>query len=138
MHVHLFLTLRHYMRGFIALFFLLVFSFQVLPLKALGKLLARAQMTEEVKHSCEKDDCGGDDTGDDGFGGCDDDDDAGKDSKEGKDDTIEKYNDIIHHHHSVFRIFTGGASHTGLTHPADEDVLHLFIKDIHCPPPNCQ
>ena len=131
------------MRGFIALFFLMVFSFQVLPLKALGRLLAKAQMTEEVKHSCDKDDdgCSGDDIGDDGCGGCDDDDaddaDGNKDSKENKEDTVEKYSGIFCHEYSTFPILTGSTSRGTLTHPADEDLLHLFIKDIHCPPPNC-
>ncbi len=37
------------MRRFLALIFLIIFSFQVLPLKAIGKLLAKGQTTEEVQ-----------------------------------------------------------------------------------------
>ncbi len=37
------------MRLFLALIFLTIFSFQVLPLKVIGKLLAKAQTTEEVQ-----------------------------------------------------------------------------------------
>ncbi len=40
--------------------FLFVFSFQVLPVKTLGKLLAKGQTEEEVKHDCSGDDCGDD------------------------------------------------------------------------------
>jgi len=36
------------MKRFIALICLLIFSFQVLPVKQLGKLLSKAQNTEEV------------------------------------------------------------------------------------------
>ena len=36
------------MRKFIAIFFLSLFTIQLLPLKAIGKLLCNGQMTEEV------------------------------------------------------------------------------------------
>lgn len=39
------------MRPFLATFFLLIFSFQVLPVKEIGKLLFKAQTTEEVHES---------------------------------------------------------------------------------------
>lgn len=40
------------MRKFIAIICLAIFSFQVIPVRALGKLLASAQMTEEIPHDC--------------------------------------------------------------------------------------
>jgi hypothetical protein len=47
------------MRRFLALLFLTIFSFQVLPLKAIGKLMDREQTTEEVQ----QDDANTDDQG---------------------------------------------------------------------------
>ncbi|GAA4460822.1 hypothetical protein GCM10023093_04240 [Nemorincola caseinilytica] len=105
-----------------------------MPVKALGKLLAKAQMTEEVKHSC--DDDATDDNGcpdDEGPGG----NEGSKDSKESKDETIDKFNDLIHYDHSIFPLLSKSSSPGSLSHPANEDLLHLFKKDIHCPPPNC-
>jgi hypothetical protein len=49
------------MRKSLAIIFLVIFSCQVLPLKAIGKLLAKAQTTEEVQHdggADNPDDCG--------------------------------------------------------------------------------
>jgi len=36
------------MKKFLAIIFLTIFAFQVLPIKAIGKILASGQMTEEV------------------------------------------------------------------------------------------
>lgn len=47
------------MKRFLAYIFLAIFSFQVLPVKELGKILFKGQMTEEVHENCniESDDC---------------------------------------------------------------------------------
>jgi hypothetical protein len=45
-------------KQFLAYIFLFVFSFQVLPVKELGKLLFKGQMTEEVHESGCMDDSG--------------------------------------------------------------------------------
>ncbi len=43
------------MRKFLSILFLAIFSFQILPIKAIGKLLCSNQMTEEVhEHGCSK------------------------------------------------------------------------------------
>jgi hypothetical protein len=47
------------MRKFLAIIFLVIFSCQILPLKAIGKLLAKAQTTEEVQHDGGNSDDGG-------------------------------------------------------------------------------
>jgi hypothetical protein len=44
------------MKPFLATFFLLIFSFQVLPVKEIGKFLFKSQTTEEV-HENHSDDC---------------------------------------------------------------------------------
>lgn len=41
------------MRHFLAYIMLTIFSFQVLPVKELGKLLFKAQLTEEIHEDCE-------------------------------------------------------------------------------------
>lgn len=119
------------MKQLVALFFLIVFSFQVVPVKALGRLIAKAQMTEEVKGSCDSDD----------DGGCADD--NTKDSKDTKDEkekdeNAEKYNDLLHYeriHSDQLLAITGPQNKFTLW--TSEDLIHLFTKDIHCPPPNC-
>lgn len=45
------------MRRFVAFIFLTIFSFQLLPVRAIGKLFAKSQQTEEVKDSCSDDSC---------------------------------------------------------------------------------
>lgn len=119
------------MKQAIALFFLFIFSFQVLPAKALGKLIAKAQMTEEVKHSCDNDnddDCGssGDDSKD------------GKDGKDDKDEISEKYNEIFYPYRPIpLHTVSFVPPNKKLNIWTSEDLIHLFTKDIHCPPPNC-
>lgn len=119
------------MKQSVALFFLIIFSFQIVPAKALGKLISKAQMTEEVKSSCDNN-C--DDDGD-----CDND--ASKDSKDGKDEkdeTTEKYNNLIHQDRALTEHTTIAVNTTNkTTFWTSEDLIHLFTKDIHCPPPNC-
>jgi hypothetical protein len=43
------------MKKFIAGIFLLIFSFQILPVKELGKMLFKNQLTEEIKETCDTD-----------------------------------------------------------------------------------
>lgn len=102
-------------KRWLAYFFLLIFSFQALPVKAIGKLLAKNQMTEEVKSDCDED--GADDT---------------------DDDSLERIKDLCSYNH----IPPGFAmALTGLKadaqHHGEEDLPNSHIKDIHCPPPNC-
>lgn len=125
------------MKHAVALFFLFIFSFQVLPAKALGKLIAKAQMTEEVKHSC-------DNGSDDGSGNSDDDskddDKDGKDEKDQdeKDESSEKYNSFFQQDRPTTEyFFTTANPGKSLIIWASENLIHLFTKDIHCPPPNC-
>lgn len=103
------------MRHFAAIFFLLIFSFQILPVRAIGKLLAKNQQTEEVKDDC-----------------CDTDDDSKEDnSKEAK------YNDLFHHYYPPAVTCKAKTQESNaIVHRSD--ALHdCHIKDIHCPPPNC-
>ena len=97
------------MRKLLAILFLLIFSFQVLPVRAIGKLLSKAQQTEEeVKHSCDKD---------------------------GDGDAL-KYVDLINHSYSTFpaRGFIV-KDKTINVHYAD-DLPAAHITEIPSPPPN--
>ncbi len=106
------------MRTVIALFFLLVFSLQALPVKTMGKLLGKKQQSEEVKDGC-------DDTTDDD---CDD------DSKDGKG---LNYNDLICHHTTAFDIdFSFSKSVAPASH-LDDDLPNSHTRDILSPPPDC-
>ena len=40
------------MKKIVAYIFLFIFSFQILPVKELGKMLFKQQMTEEIKEDC--------------------------------------------------------------------------------------
>jgi len=104
-------------KRWLAYFFLVIFSFQPLPVKAIGKLIAKRQMTEEVKNDC------------------DDDDDAGDDSD---DDTLETLKEACLHHHSndIVGRLTFALS-AQLYRQGAEDLPSAHVKDIHCPPPNC-
>lgn len=123
------------MRAWVAFLFLFIFSFQVLPVRALGKMIAKAQMTEEVKGDCDDDaDHGTDDTDYGGDG----------DTKDGKTDTeketsISKIDDLVfmdvrNDESLLFSIIITQKK----VLPPDDDLIHLFVKDIHCPPPNCR
>ncbi len=109
------------MRNVAAIFFLLIFSFQVLPIKAIGKLLAKNQMTEEVKQDCS-----------------DTDDDNKEDSKEGKDDNKEgKYNDLFHNIHAATPIGDLAIKKKVISNHGSDDLPNSYVEDIICPPPNC-
>ena len=120
------------MRAWISLFFLFIFSFQVLPVRALGKMIAKAQMTEEVKGDC--DDDTSHDTNDTDSGG------DGKDCKTDteKETSLSKVDDLhfTEVRRDVFFSFTLLIDNKKAL-PPDDDLIHLFVKDIHCRPPNC-
>ena len=97
------------MKKLLAIVFLVIFSFQVVPVKALGKLLSKGQTEEEVKKDC--------DSGDD----C---------------DNAGKYLDLIHHTANTFTATTFMVvDKVAIWHYAD--VLPVsHVADIPSPPPN--
>jgi len=105
------------MRNYLAYFFLFVFSFQALPVKAIGRMLAKNQMTEEVKQDCQDLD---DDTDDGGYG-----------------DGDDLFNDIICHHPYDFVLTPVADRHIITAFHFIDDLPNSHIADIHCPPPNC-
>ena len=102
------------MRKLLAIFFLTIFSFQVLPLKAIGKLLNSGQNTEEV-HS--------DDAPEDGAGG-----------------KLAKFGDdlLIFHHHTP-DLFASrqyfDVKVTAFIHRA-ESLPSVHVAEIPSPPPD--
>lgn len=107
------------MRRWLALLFLLIFSFQVLPFRAKGKLVGKAQTEEEVKNGA-KDDCG-----DSGDSDCSDD-----------DPFSGKFGEWVDHSlpgldfHYISRI------HKVASYIKDDDVRCSYVGDIISPPPN--
>jgi len=98
------------MRKVLAIIFLIIFSFQVIPLKAVGKLLVKGQTEEEVKHGC-------DDSGD-------------LDGKAGK------YNDLIFHSTMNFSsVRTIEKDKSFMEHRSDALPLS-HVAEIPSPPPN--
>lgn len=98
------------MKKFLAYIFLFIFSFQVLPVKELGKLLFKGTMTEEVHESGNSDD--------------------GSFSKLKKEDPK-----ILFHTTLLARQqYLAGKVHTAI-HEADRLPVN-FIPDILTPPPN--
>ena len=100
------------MRKLLAILFLLVFSLQVLPVKAIGKLLSKQQTEEDVKHSCDNAD---------------------------KDDlnNTGKYLDLIDHSFENFTAERFVALNKVAKHCYDDDLPTAHIADIPSPPPNC-
>lgn len=94
-------------------------------MKAIGKLLAKNQLTEEVKSDCQDTD---DSNDTDDSGDVDDYDD-------GDDNPLKE----MFFHHSVNEAPTAHFSYLTITwqHHIDDDLPNSHIKDIHCPPPNC-
>lgn len=97
------------MKHFIAYLCLLIFSFQVLPVKELGKLLCKGQNTEEV-HECSAD---------------------GNTAKEKKADDFKLYGP---HSQAVFLISLEQKVIVSL-HAAD-NLPENHVADILTPPPN--
>lgn len=109
--VVLFVTLQP-MRKHLAILFLIVFSFQVLPMKTIGKLLVKGQTEEEVKHGC---DDGGDDM----------------DLKTGK------YNDLIAHSYTSFSVTELSVKSRTITVHYSDVLPVAHVAEIPSPPPNC-
>lgn len=103
------------MKRWLAYFFLLIFSFQALPVKAIGKILAKQQLTEEVKNDCDGDDDGADDSDD-------------------LEPLKEAYPHNFNYSERTARAFAPGVY---LYRHGKEDLPNSHVKDIHCPPPNC-
>jgi hypothetical protein len=107
-------------KRWLAYFFLVIFSIQALPVKALGKYLVKRQLTEEVKGDCDGDDAT-DDSADDT-----------------EDDNIEGVKDFYMHHPDHNPALLNFASiKLRTSHSCEEDVPKSHVADIHCPPPNC-
>lgn len=105
------------MKHFVAYIFLIIFSFQVLPVKELGKVLFKGQMTEEVHESCDAD--------------CSDDCPTSKVKKESE------FNKIlcIANESIALQSYINTQLHTA-THKTECLPKH-FVADITTPPPNC-
>jgi hypothetical protein len=93
---------------------LIIFSFQVAPVKALGKLLAKAQTTEEVHND------GSDNSEDDG--------------------SMSKFNDLYLSYHypdvaAQTLYFKNKIS--GIIHRADA-LPATLVADVQSPPPDCK
>ena len=103
------------MRKWLAVVFLIIFSCQVLPVRSIGKLLAKGQTEEEVKHSCDSSD-------DDCTGGA------------------LSFTDFIYQQHSTYEISRPSAIYvSGVSfawHPA-VDLPPSHACEILSPPPNC-
>ena len=98
------------MRKFLAIVFLLIFSFQVIPMKAIGKLLSKGQTEEEVKHSCDgKDDCS---------------------------DDAASYVDLIGHSYDTFTVTRLSLKVKIKDWRYTEDLPVAHIAEIPSPPPN--
>lgn len=97
------------MRNLLAYFFLIIFSFQVLPMRAIGKIIAKGQLTEEVNEDC----CNADDS----------------DTANG--------NDMICLFSEYVSIVSPVEVKAATPVFRNEDLPSDLIKDIHCPPPNC-
>jgi hypothetical protein len=104
------------MRNLLAIFLLLIFSIQALPVKLIGKSLVKNQQTEEVKGDCD-DDC--DDCDDDDL------------SKE------EKYNEVTQHYNIGISFSTPNLKTKRTCYYSNDRLPNSHVRDIHCPPPNC-
>jgi hypothetical protein len=105
------------MKHLVAYIFLIVFSFQVLPVKELGKMLFKGLLTEEVHEHCNADDC--------------DDCPVSKIKKESE------YNDMLHvaQESIALQSYINTKLHTAI-HKTESLPKH-FVADITTPPPNC-
>jgi len=102
------------MRKCLAVIFLIIFSFQVLPMKVLGKLLAKGQTEEEVK----------------GDSDCDSD-------SDGLDGKVSKYNEFIFEiPQDCSVVFLVKKIVNTIVHKSD-DLPVCYVAEILSPPPNC-
>ena len=99
------------MRQWLAILFFIIFSLQVLPVKAIGKLMVKAQTEEDAKHN-----------------------DADDDSD---DVPAINYSDIINHH-PVFILSAPvyNAQEAIFTEYYKDGILPSYIAEIPSPPPN--
>lgn len=101
------------MKTVVAFFFLFIFTFQIVPVRAIGKLIVKGQQTEEVKEDC-----------------------SDTDSEDGKDTKDSVCGDFIcSNSPSLFPapVLMPAAKMQVQTH---EHLPNTYIMDIHCPPPN--
>lgn len=104
------------MKKLLAGFFLLIFSFQILPVKELGKFLFKNQLTEEIKET------------------------DGSETEDGEAFKIKKEGDPFCHTdaHSEQLARIQYFSHSLLTALHEAERLPLqHVADIFAPPPNC-
>ena len=104
------------MKHWVAYFFLFIFSFQVLPVKEIGKILFKNQLTEEVKESGCEDGCDGE---------------TSKLKKEG--DPLQR---IHWEDQQVARLQHLSHSLQTAIHEAERLPIH-HVGEILTPPPNC-
>lgn len=101
------------MKVFLAYIFLFIFSFQVLPVKELGKILFKGQMTEEIHEA--------------GHGS---DDSQASKAKKGADPFK-----ISETEYTALNLYLGTRVLTAIHYAEDMNTQH--IPDIFVPPPNC-
>lgn len=100
------------MRRFLALIFLLAFTCQMLPVRAISKMLLKGQLTEEVKDNDV------------------DDDDAGT-----PDEQYDRhFFYTIMHQQQVVAVKKVGKI---IAISFNDALPRSFVGEIHCPPPNC-
>ena len=104
------------MKKLIAYIFLFIFSFQVLPIKEIGKILFKNQLTEEIKEA----DCS--QKGDE---------DLSKLNKEG-----DPYHNIDWEYQKTARLLYLSHSLQTAIHQAERLPKH-HVGEIFTPPPNC-
>lgn len=101
------------MRHFLAYVFLIIFSFQVLPVKEIGKILFKAQMTEEIHE-------------------------AGHSSDDGPSAKLKKDSDffkLMEHENIAIMQYIAATVNTAI-HLSDR-LPRQHVPDILTPPPNC-
>jgi hypothetical protein len=104
------------MRQWLAYILICIFSFQILPVKELGKILFKGQLTEEIHEEA----CG--------------------DAEDPESVKLKKDGESFKYHNSINEFFARNRyySHNVMVaiHEADHIPL-LYLPDIPTPPPNC-
>ncbi|MBE2289430.1 MAG: hypothetical protein IAE95_07745 [Chitinophagaceae bacterium] len=98
------------MKQVLAYIFLIIFSFQCLPVKAIGKVLAKNQLNEEVKQDCNSEDLV-------------------------DDDDILPDLFCASSNQDILSVVKDGEDFRNY-HSLECHLPNWHIKDIHCPPPN--
>lgn len=99
------------MKQVLAYIFLIIFSLQCLPVKTIGKILAKNQLTEEVKQDCNSEDLVDDD------------------------DILHDL--YFYPDNQYFLSEINDREEYRNYHSLECQLPNWHIKDIHCPPPNC-